>query len=102
VRWWDALLDREVRLTVQVPGSGVYTVTYHRIDTAPSNIVAVWERMRDGAGWPDDGQWEQLAAANLLEELVAHERVEPESGELSFGFSLPMPAVSYLEFVPEA
>ena len=30
---------------------------------------AAWERMRDGADWPDEGQWQALREMNSLDEL---------------------------------
>jgi xylan 1,4-beta-xylosidase len=96
----DPRLDRDIRLRVKTEGPG-YTVTHYRIDAGHSNVVAAWERMRGGAGWPDDAQWQALAEVNVLEELTPADRVTPAGGEVMLDFALPMPAVSYLELVPD-
>src|ERR1041385_7334153 len=96
----DPRLDRDIRLRVKSEGPG-YTVTHYRIDAGHSNVVAAWERMRGGAGWPDDAQWQALAEVNVLEELTPADRVTPAGGEVMLDFALPMPAVSYLELVPD-
>ncbi len=93
-------LDRDIRLRIKADGPG-YTVTHHRIDAGHSNVVARWERMRGTAGWPDDAQWQALADANVLEELAPAARLTPAGGEVTLDFALPMPAVSYLELVPD-
>ena len=49
----DARLDREVRLRVRVSPGTSYTARHYRIDAEHSNIVAAWEKLRDGAGGPD-------------------------------------------------
>lgn len=97
-----ARLARQVRLRVRVPAGAPYTVTHYRIDSGHSNIVAPWERLRNGANWPDDGQWQFLKQANLLEKLGPTVTRTPADGELAFDFSLPMPAVSCLELTPQA
>jgi xylan 1,4-beta-xylosidase len=96
----DPRLDREIVLRVAIPRGTSYVVTHHRIDAHHSNIVAVWDRLRAGAAWPDDAQWRLLAEVNVLEELVPPATVTPETRELTFRFTLPMPGVSYLELVP--
>jgi xylan 1,4-beta-xylosidase len=78
------------------PGTS-YRVRHYRIDAGHSNIAAAWERMRDGADWPDERQWQALRQMNTLDELDAPGRVTAP-GELRF--DLPMPGVSYLELTP--
>jgi xylan 1,4-beta-xylosidase len=94
-------LDRAIRLRVQAGDAPGYTVTHHRIDTGHSNIVAVWDRMRGTADWPEGTQWQVLADANVLAELSPAVHLTPAGGELALDFVLPMPAVSYLEVVPD-
>lgn len=94
------ILSREVALTVEGLARGEYEITHHRIDERHSNIRAVWAEIGGGAGWPEDGQWERLRAANTLDELEPARTLRAEDGTLRLEFSLPMPAVSYLEFTP--
>ena len=92
----DARLDREVLVRVVVGAS--CTVRHYRIDAEHSNIVPAWEKLRDGAAWPRDGQWRELREMNTLEELVPPARVT--GGLVELAFELPMPGVSYLELTP--
>jgi len=96
----DPVLSRVVRLSVYVPPGASYTVRHYRIDAGHSNIVPVWEQMRDGAAWPSSEQWPVLHSANRLEELVPPERVAAADGVVELAFSLPMPGVSYVELAP--
>ena len=102
----DAQLDREVRLRVHVSPGTSYTARHYRIDAEHSNIVAAWEKLRDGAGgpdrtaWPRDGQWRTLREMNALDELEPPARVTAGNGLLELAFGLPMPGVSYLELAP--
>jgi xylan 1,4-beta-xylosidase len=75
-------------------------VRNYRIDAGHSNIVPVWESVRDGAAWPGEAQWPVLHSANRLEELVPPSRVEAAGGGVELAFSLPMPGISYVELVP--
>jgi xylan 1,4-beta-xylosidase len=57
--------------------------------------------MRDGAAWPSQGQWAELAEVNTLDELAPPGRAAAgRDGHLELSFDLPMPGVSYLELVP--
>ena len=96
----DPALDRAVRLRVSVPALTSYTVRHYRIDAGHSNIVPVWESVRDGAAWPGEAQWPVLHSANRLEELAPPSRVEAAGGVVELAFSLPMPGISYVELVP--
>ncbi|HWG63556.1 MAG TPA: hypothetical protein VG253_17835 [Streptosporangiaceae bacterium] len=96
----DPLLAREISLRVAARAGSAYTVTHYRIDAAHSNIVATWERIRDGRNWPDDGQWDALRAVNTLDELGPPATHEAGEEGLALGFTLPMPGVSYLELAP--
>ncbi|WP_329084768.1 MULTISPECIES: GH39 family glycosyl hydrolase [unclassified Streptosporangium] len=95
-----AILSREVTLTVEGLPPGEYAVGHHRIDERHSNIRAVWAEVGGGADWPEGEQWERLHAANILDELEPARTVRAEDGTLRLEFTLPMPAVSYLEFTP--
>ncbi|MEU4535356.1 hypothetical protein AB0G15_10870 [Streptosporangium sp. NPDC023825] len=94
------ILSREVALTVEGLAAGDYAVSHHRIDERHSNIRAVWAEIGGGAGWPEGEQWERLHAANGLDELEPVRTVHAADGTLRLEFTLPMPAVSYLEFTP--
>ncbi len=95
------LLDRRVRLRVGGLDAAGYTLTHHRVDESHSNIRAVWQETGAGADWPaGEGQWEALRAANRLETLEDGVPVELADGSATLDFELPMPGVSYLEFVP--
>jgi xylan 1,4-beta-xylosidase len=99
----DPLLDRRVRVRVSVPPGTAYAVRHYRIDAGHSNIVPAWERMRGGAPWPSREQWAELAELNTLDELGPPQRaIADGDGVLEFGFDLPMPAVSYLELLPQS
>jgi xylan 1,4-beta-xylosidase len=95
----DPRLAREVRLVLPVP-AGSHTVTHHRIDAGHSNIVAAWERMSGGRSWPDGDQWQQLRAANTLDQLRAPETRTAGADGITLEFSLPMPGVSFVEVLP--
>ena len=95
----DAELDRRVRVRVEVTPGRSYTVRHYRVDAEHSNITAAWTWLRDGAAWPDEGQWQALRALNTLDELCAPERVSARATP-EFTFDLPMPGISYLELVP--
>ena len=66
----DPALDREVTVVVDglQPGAA-YTLTHLRVDEEHSDIGTVWWRMRRAdQDWPDDEQWQQLRAADRLDE----------------------------------
>ena len=84
---------------MRVPPGAAYTARHCRIDAEHSNVVAGWEKLRDGAAWPREGQWPTLREMNTLDELVPPVRVAAGSS-VEFAFDLPMPGVSYLELVP--
>ncbi len=97
----DPLLDRVIRVRVAAPPGVSFTVRHYRIDEGHSNIVPVWERMRGGAPWPDDGQWAALRERNTLDELgPPWSAAAGADGVLELAFELPMPGVSYLELDP--
>lgn len=90
-------LARAVTLTVSGL-AGAYTLTHHRIDDTHSNITAVWQSM-GGGDWPAADQWDELTAANTLDELhPATELTTTDTTTLEF--TLPMPAVSFLTLTP--
>ncbi|MBB5077910.1 GH39 family glycosyl hydrolase [Nonomuraea endophytica] len=93
----DGAADLARTVTLSIPGlAGQHVVTHHRIDERHTNIRAVWQAM-GGGDWPAGGQWEELAAADTLDELTPPARV---AGALTLEFDLPMPGVSFVELTP--
>jgi len=93
------------RVTVRVEGlrpGSTYRLTHHRVDDEHSNIARVWGELRDGdQDWPEEEQWEQLRAADRLEQLEpVREVVADDDGTAEVAFDLPMPAMSLLELEP--
>ena len=85
-----------------MPPGAAYTARHYRIDAEHSNVVAGWEKLRDGAAWPREGQWPTLREMDTLDELVPPVRVNAVDGLLELAFDLPMPGISYLELVLKA
>ncbi|MGA8112349.1 MAG: glycosyl hydrolase [Actinocatenispora sp.] len=99
----SAALDRTV--AVEVTGllpDTAYDLVHHRVDTEHSNVVATWHRVRrEGQEWPDEQQWEQLRAADRLEELEPAGTVcAGDDGTVRVDFALPMPGISLLTLTP--
>ncbi len=94
----EALLNRSVTVTVDGLPGGEHTVRHYRVDESHSNIRAVWHHLGGGADWPTTEQWEQLGAADALEELSPPQSVSTSGEPVTFRFGLPMPGVSFLEF----
>jgi xylan 1,4-beta-xylosidase len=90
------LLDRSVELSVQGLEAGSYDVSLARVDLQRSNVLQSWSGEGD---WPTDEEWEQLRAADRLDEEDLGERAG-EDGELSFRLELPMPGVARLRLTP--
>ena len=87
----DALLDRTVRIRVVGLGGDRREATVARVDVGHSNFSSRW----GGGDWPTDEEWEQLRAADRLdEERVAGVRVSDGAAELEL--SLPMPGIARL------
>jgi len=93
----DALLDRDVSLSVDGLDAGPVRIRHRRVDADHSNIAAHW----DGGDWPDESTWERLRAADRLDELEPDQNVfVGPDGRLSLDFNLPMPSVSLIELLP--
>ncbi|MEU8246767.1 hypothetical protein [Nonomuraea sp. NPDC048916] len=87
-------------VTLAIGGlDGDHTLTHHRLDHDHSDIEAVWRSM-GGGDWPAGRQWDELHAANTLDELTPPARVTAEGGTVTLEFDLPMPAVSFVELTP--
>ncbi len=65
-----------------------------------SNLARAWADIGGTADWPDEDQWQELAARNHLEDLEEEQPVEITDGSLELAFDLPMPSVSLLELEP--
>lgn len=96
----DRLLDRE--LTVAVTGLTAHShrVRHRRLDADHSDLNAAWDQLGGGRDWPEGDEWDQLAAGNQLEDLVAPADHDVVDGVLELRFTLPMPAVSLIELTP--
>jgi len=70
-------------------------------DAEHANVPGVWDKMRsEGQDWPDEGQWAQLTDADRLDEFEPTSQVTAAAdGTLSLEFTLPMPAMSFVELV---
>ncbi|MFE3448950.1 hypothetical protein ACFXJ8_08415 [Nonomuraea sp. NPDC059194] len=86
-------LTRTVTLSLEGLPAEPYELRHLRIDEQHSNIRAAWRAMGD-ADWPKDEQWDELTAANTLEEYEPSRTVTPPA---VITFDLPMPGVSFLE-----
>jgi xylan 1,4-beta-xylosidase len=96
----DPLLDRHVRVSVDALPADRYHVRHLRVDERHSNIAGVWNRISAGADWPDEQQWQDLTAADQLDELEPVTEVSAEQGCIRLSFALPMPGISFLELTP--
>ncbi len=111
---WNLTLDQnkasgspELARTVTVSVDGLaagtsYTLTHDRVDQDHSDIATVWGRIREeGQAWPTDEQWEQLRAADRLEQLEPPMLVTADGqGRVAVTFEMPMPSMSFLELTP--
>ncbi|MBA2265389.1 MAG: xylan 1,4-beta-xylosidase [Chloroflexi bacterium] len=96
----DPLLDRETSLTISGLTAAHYRLHHRRLDEVHSNLARAWADIGGTADWPDEDQWQELAARNHLEDLEEEQPVEITDGSLELAFDLPMPSVSLLELEP--
>lgn len=96
----DESLSRRVELRVDGLEPGGYLIRHFRIDDAHSNVLGYWDRISGGAPWPTDEQWQNLRAADGLEELEAPAEVKAQNGTVTLRFEIPMPAVSAVVLTP--
>ncbi len=96
----EPLLDRSASMTITGLEASRYRLRHRRVDEAHSNLVARWARLGRGADWPDDAQWQELAAMDQLEELEPQRIVDAQGGSLEFPIELPMPSISLVELMP--
>jgi xylan 1,4-beta-xylosidase len=92
----SSLLNRRLNITIEQLEDRTYDCSLARIDASHSNIAAHWQFDRD---WPTPEQWEQLHAADKLDEQSLPE-VRPVDGVAHFDFELPMPGVIRLRLRP--
>jgi xylan 1,4-beta-xylosidase len=94
--------ESETPVTVTIKGLNEalqYTRVHHRIDGTHSNSHTIWKSL----GSPQDPSPEQLAeikSGQGLEELEPASVLTPVGGILTLEVSLPLTAVSLLEFEP--
>jgi xylan 1,4-beta-xylosidase len=94
----DPLLDRRVELRIEGLSPGRRTLRHRRVDAGHSNVASAWE----GGDWPDSAAWQRLRAADHLDELAPEREVEVgPDGQVTLAFDLPMPAISFVEIVPD-
>jgi xylan 1,4-beta-xylosidase len=96
----DGALDRSITLNIAGLRPGTYWLHHRRVDADHSNIQRTWERLGKPE-WPDDAGWEQLHAADRLDDLEPARQVSAEGGRFKLEFVLPMPAASLVELVPD-
>jgi xylan 1,4-beta-xylosidase len=96
----DGALDRSISLVISGLRRGTYSLRHRRVDADHSNIQRAWERLGK-PDWPDDAGWEQLHAADRLDDLEPARRISAVGGHVQVEFTLPMPAVSLVELVPD-
>jgi xylan 1,4-beta-xylosidase len=96
----DPLLARRLTLGIEgLPGTA-YAVRHRGLDVEHSNLVRAWNEIGGGADWPDDAQWDALAARDVLEDLEPTRTHAVDAGTLRLSLDLPMPAISLLELEP--
>jgi xylan 1,4-beta-xylosidase len=96
----QALLDRDVDLTITGLPAGRYELWHRRLDEQHSNLNRAWDRVRDGRDWPDGAGWTELRRADRLEYLEQPATADAPAGSITVSFRLPMPAVSLIELIP--
>jgi xylan 1,4-beta-xylosidase len=96
----DPLLHRSASLHVRGLRASRFRLHHRRLDEEHSNLVASWARIGRGADWPNAGQWDELAARDVLQELEPAREVLSTGGRLELELELPMPSVSLLELSP--
>jgi xylan 1,4-beta-xylosidase len=90
------LLNRRLDITIEQLEDRTYHCSLARIDANHSNVAAHWQSDRD---WPTSEQWEQLHAADKLDEQSLPD-VKPVDGVVHFDLELPMPGVVRLRLRP--
>ena len=93
----DSRLNRTVSVCLNNLSESRYRVQLARVDEAHSNIVAA---LSPEVTWPDQETWERLRALDVLHEERLPD-VQPESGETTFTFLIPMPGVARLRLSAE-
>lgn len=96
----DPLLDRSVVLGLTGLTAGRYRLRHRRVDATHSNFVASWAEIGDGADWPDEDGWAQVAAQDHLDDLEPERLVSSDDRAIKVAFELPIPSVSLIEPTP--
>ncbi len=96
----DPALDRAVSLAIDGLPAGTYQLRHQRVDASHSNIVRTWQALGQ-PDWPDAAGWDTLRAADTLDLLEPVRPVRADGGRIDLAFQLPMPAVSFIELVPD-
>jgi len=96
----DARLDRSVGIRIVRLAAGRYRIRHRRLDESHSNLVQRWRLLGNGADWPTDAQWTQLAAQDDLDDIEPQREISAPDGSIELAFDLPMPSVSLIELKP--
>ena len=97
----DPALSRRVGVRVTGLADREYALRTWRVDEEHNNVVARWRAMAGApADWPDEAQWERLAAADRLDELPPDTVRPAGDGTVEITIELPMPGIAYLELSP--
>jgi xylan 1,4-beta-xylosidase len=94
----SAPLARHIALTISglTPGAN-YRLEHDRIDNTHSNVYGAWQAL-GSPKWPDASQMAALHKDDALQTLTPPSTVIANSaGEVTLGFDLPMPAVSWVK-----
>ncbi len=98
----EPLLDRSASLRLSGLTAARYRLRHRRLDETHSNLVASWAEIGAGADWPDDAQWQRLAAQRTASRSSSRSASwKPRPGSIELAFELPMPSVSLIELTPE-
>lgn len=91
----NPLLTRRLQIHITGLDAARYRPWLARVDETHSNILAHWS----GSDWPTPEEWEQLRAADRLDEQPLPE-VMPRDRTVEFDLMLPMPGIVRLRLEP--
>ena len=69
-----------------------------RVDADHGDVAGRWRELGGGADWPDEAQWELLAAEDRLDEAEPARSLTPSpTATVEVVLDLPMPGIAYVE-----